>query len=178
MDRARIEAVVDAIAGRLTGEWLLLGGALVALWVQPRRVTEDIDVVGLDTEGRPRLALLQLAHDLGLPVEALNSAADFFVSRVEGWRDEVEPFRKGAAGTVLRPTPTLFVLLKVERLSETDLADCLAVIARAAEDGLRLDRERLIAAVDALPPRSDPAMLGRRASLRLALALRDRKEQG
>ena len=45
-DRAAIDRVVSAIADELEGDWLLVGGALVALWLEPRRVTEDIDVIG------------------------------------------------------------------------------------------------------------------------------------
>src|SRR5207248_11476848 len=54
-DRAAIERVVAAIADELDGEWLLIGGALVALWIEPRRVTEDIDVVGNSPDARQRL---------------------------------------------------------------------------------------------------------------------------
>jgi hypothetical protein len=36
-DRAAIERVVSAIADELEGDWLLVGGALVALWLQRSR---------------------------------------------------------------------------------------------------------------------------------------------
>lgn len=75
LDRARIAEIVEAIADRLPGEFLLIGGALVALWIEPRRVTEDIDIIGFDGDSRQRLALMDLAHDLGLPIEAVNSPA-------------------------------------------------------------------------------------------------------
>ncbi len=72
------------------GEWLLVGGALVSVWVEPRRVTEDIDLIGLTGAPDERLALMDAVFSLGLPVEAVNSAADFFVHRISGWRDEIE----------------------------------------------------------------------------------------
>src|SRR3990172_11650529 len=105
LDAARIDGIVQQIADRLPGAWVLVGGGLVALWLDRRRVTEDIDIVGIEGTGAERLALLGLAHDLGLPVEALNSAADFFVHRIADWREQTELFRRGRAGRVFRPTP-------------------------------------------------------------------------
>jgi len=143
LDRDRLEDIIQALGNRLDGDWLLVGGALVALWVEPRRVTADIDLVGLGGTMAERLALMEAAEGLGLPVEALNSAADFFVRRVAGWREEIEPFRRGRRATIHRPTPTLFLLLKLARLSEQDLADCLARPRRgAAPDRRRGARPR------------------------------------
>jgi hypothetical protein len=170
LDRGRLDEIVDAIAERLPGEWLLVGGALAALWLEPRRTTEDVDVVGLGGTTGERMALMQLAGELDLPVEALNSAADFFVRRIEGWRDEVEPFRQGSRGRIYRPTVTLFVLLKLRRLSEPDLADCLAAVARARTDGLRFDPSRVLAALDTLEPAAETELARRREQLRAAVA--------
>jgi hypothetical protein len=169
LDERRIREVVDAVAERLDGHWLLLGGALVALWLEPRRVTEDVDLVGLGGTQGERFALLELAAELGLPVEALNSAADYFVRRIDGWEAEIEPFKDGARGRVFRPTPTLFVLLKAARLSEQDLSDCAAAVARARAEGLRLDVARLKAALAALPPSGDANQGERRVRLRRLL---------
>jgi hypothetical protein len=163
LDRAAIARVIDAITDRLDGEWLLIGGALVALWAEPRRVTEDIDVVGMRGTPDERYALMNLAIELGLPIEVVNSAADFFVRRIPGWRDEVEVLQAGARSTVYRPTPTLFVILKLGRLSEQDLADCEAVLRQAPEGGVKLDRCR--AALAALPTTEDAALVTRRAAL-------------
>jgi hypothetical protein len=170
LDRARLERVVEAIAERLPGDWLLVGGALVALWLEPRRTTEDVDILGLGGTADERLALLRLATELGLSVEALNSAADFFVRRIDGWREELEPFRSGARGRIHRPSVTLFLLLKLGRLSEQDLADCLAALARAMADRLRFDAGRVLAALDALPATPDAELADRRRRLRDAVA--------
>jgi len=170
LDRARLEQVVEAVAERLPGDWLLIGGALAALWLEPRRTTEDVDLIGLGGTIEERLSLMRLAGELGLPVEALNSAADFFVRRIDGWRDELEPFRTGTAGRIHRPTVTLFVLLKIERLTDHDLADCLAAVARARAERLRFDPGRTLAALDALPPAGEPDLSRRRRRLRDAVA--------
>jgi hypothetical protein len=162
-DRARIEALVQAIADELEGDWLLIGGALVALWLEPDRTTEDIDLIGLRGEPSERYALLDFAARSGLPIESINSAADFFVQRIPGWREQVEVLLVGARGRILRPTPTLFLLLKIGRLSERDLADCLAAVAAAGPDA-PLDPVRVKAALAALPP-ADPAAAERRTRL-------------
>jgi hypothetical protein len=169
LNRARLDEILGAVADRLEGDWLLVGGALSALWLRPERVTEDVDIFGLSGHNDDRLKLLQLGQDLGLPIEALNSAVDFFVRQIEGWRDEIELFRTGARGRIFRPTPTLYLLLKVKRLSEDDLEDCLAAIERARSEGMRLDAQRVIQHIAGLAPPDDPAVAARRDRLKLTL---------
>ncbi len=169
MDRQRIDAIVQAVADRLDGEWLLVGGSLVALWIDGRRTTEDVDLVPVRGPKDARMALLRLAADLGLPVEALNSAADFFVERIPRWTSEIELLRKGKRGTVYRPSPTLFLLLKIRRLSEEDLADCLALLDKAAREALALDGARVLREMDVLPAPEDRGVRGRREQLRKRL---------
>jgi hypothetical protein len=169
LDQERLEALLSAMAERLQGDWLLVGGALAALWLdEPGRTTEDVALVGLSGTPEERLALMQFAQEMGLPIEAVNSAADFFVRRIPGWQGEIEIFRTGLKCRIYRPTPTLFLLLKIDRLSEQDLGDCLATIVKARGAGLRLDSERVLSALEALPP-SDAALEERRRSLRQAL---------
>jgi hypothetical protein len=138
LDRARLERVVEAIAERLPGDWLLVGGALVALWLEPRRTTEDV--------GHRRAR----RHDRRLAGRA-------------GAIPERYP------GRIHRPSVTLFLLLKLGRLSEQDLADCLAALARATSDGLRFDAGRVLAALDALPAGADAELAHRRRRLRDAV---------
>jgi hypothetical protein len=170
MDRQRLEQIVHAIGDRLEGDWLLLGGAVVALWIEPRRSTEDVDVIGFKGTFAERSALMDLAVQLGLPIEAINSAADYFVHRIPDWREQAAPLYRGAKSVVWRPSATLFVLLKIGRLSSQDLADCLALLEKARAEALTLDAERLLSAVDSLPSSQDVALRERRARLREALA--------
>jgi hypothetical protein len=169
LDAARLELIVQAVADRLPGDWLLVGGALVALWLDGRRVTEDVDLVGLEETGASRLTLLGLAADLGLPVEALNSTADFFVARIPDWRDHLVPFRTGRTGRIFRPSPTLFLLLKLSRLSTRDLDDCLELAERVARDQLPVDVDRVRTALAGLRPVDDTALLARRQRFAEAL---------
>ena len=169
LERQSIESIVHAVADRLEGEWLLVGGALVALWLQPERTTEDVDLVGFQRSADSRLELFELADELGLPVEIMNTAADFFVERIPGWREETEPFYRGTRGAIHRPSPTLFLLLKVRRLSPRDLSDCRALIEKASTESLPLDAERVVHAIDGLPAAEDAALAERRADLRRRL---------
>ncbi|MBX3274263.1 MAG: hypothetical protein KF729_28610 [Sandaracinaceae bacterium] len=168
LDEARILRLLEAAERRLEGEWVLVGGALAAIWFSPSRVTEDVDLVGLQGTNEERLALMQLAQEEGLPVEAVNSAADFFLRKIPGWRDELEVLRRAARLTVYRPSPTLFLLLKL-RLGEQDLEDCAELLAFARTHDLEVDRERVVAALDALGPTDDAALAVRRTALRAAL---------
>jgi hypothetical protein len=161
LDRSTVARIVHAIGDRL-GRWLVVGGAAMALWLAPRRITEDIDVVPITQTGRERLELMELAEQLGVPIESVNSAADFFVRRIEGWQDELELLYQGVSSTVYRPNATLMLLLKMRRLSELDLGDCELVLGTA----LPVDRERVRAALGALPPTDDAALAARREKLR------------
>ena len=164
-DRARIQAFVQLAGERLAGEWLLVGGGAAAAWFAPSRTTEDVDLIGLGFAQDERLALMELAASAQLPVEAVNSAADFFVRRIPGWRDMLVVLHRGARAIIYRPDATLFLLLKVGRLSEVDLDDCLALL----DHGDALDRARVVGAIDALPTTSDQAALDRRQRLRARL---------
>lgn len=166
LDRERLDALVTQICEQLDGEWLLIGGAIVALWLEPRRTTEDVDIIGLAGSSAQRLALMTLAESAGLPVEAVNSAADFFVERIENWRSHLVVFRSGTRGTVYRPDGTLFLLLKMRRLDEHDLADCTALVA----SGESFDHARVEGALRALPPAANPGQKARRAKFQRLLA--------
>lgn len=171
LDRDRIHAIIEAAGERLEGDWVLVGGALVALWVREDRVTEDIDLVSRSAEIDRRWELFDFAVELGLPVEAINSAADFFLRREPGWENELELLHAGSRARILRPTPTLFLLLKCGRMSEADLDDCLDVSTLAQNRGLVLDVSRVVARIDSLSSPSDqPGATERRARLRRELA--------
>jgi hypothetical protein len=169
-DKPRIDELLALAAERLDGGWLLIGGAAAAAWFATTRTTEDIDLVGLEGTSAERLALMNLASDAGIPVEVVNSAADFFVRKIEGWRDELVPLIQGSRATIYRPSATLFMLLKIERLTAVDLDDCLALLAHSSATGERVDVERIVSRLDALPVTDDPGLHERRAALKASIA--------
>jgi hypothetical protein len=160
-DRDRVRTFVALAGERLEGDWLLIGGAAAAAWFSPERVTEDIDMIGMEGTQAQRFALMELAAEALMPIEAVNSAADFFVRRIDDWRDHLEVLHRGSKATIYRPDATLFVLLKLARLSEVDLGDCVALIAT----GEPIDRERVRRVAAVLAPSDDVALAERRREL-------------
>jgi hypothetical protein len=169
-DKMRIETLLALASEQLDGEWLLIGGAAAATWFSVARTTDDIDLVGLAGSAEERLALMNLASSAGYPVEVVNSAADFFVRRITGWRDELVPLVRGPRATIYRPSATLFLLLKVERLTAVDLDDCVALLEHCATTGEPVDHDRVRSRLDALPATADVDQQVRRNSLAARLA--------
>jgi hypothetical protein len=167
-DRARIEALLHLAGERLEGEWLLVGGASAAAWFSPARTTEDLDLIGLAGTQAERFSLMELAAAAAIPIEAVNSAADFFVRRIPDWRQQLVELHRGSRATIFRPSATLFVLLKLRRLTETDLDDCTALLRHVRATGEAIDRVRVVAALDALVDTADAALARRREALRAA----------
>lgn len=167
-DQTRILEILERAGATLDGDWLLIGGAAAAAWFSPTRTTEDLDLIGLAGSQAERFALMNLAADAGLPVEAVNSAADFFVRKIADWREHLVVLHRGPRSTIYRPTATLFLLLKIGRLSETDLDDCVRLLDHCRATGEPVDRPRVLVALDAL---ADDALVERRRVLRASLDL-------
>jgi hypothetical protein len=170
LDRARIERFLDRAASSLQGEWVLVGGAAAAVWFSPERTTEDIDMIGASGTNAERLKLMEVADAEGLPVEAVNSAADFYVRRVPNWNRDLVELRRGMAASIFRPSATVYLLLKLRRLAEQDLDDCRALLAWCDLHGEPVDRERVREAIDALPATDDAYLRSRREQLADSLA--------
>ncbi|MCX5746254.1 MAG: hypothetical protein NT062_27570 [Proteobacteria bacterium] len=166
-DRPRIDRLLARAAAQLDGEWLVVGGSVAAIWFAATRTTEDVDMFGLAGSNAERLALMAIAEDEGLPIEAISTTAEYFVRRIANWRDELVVLLQGRA-TIYRPSATLFLLLKARRLSATDLEDCLALIAHCRTSGEWIEVDRVRAELAALPAPAT-ALFERRAALATAL---------
>jgi len=165
-DRARIAQLLASAGEQLRGEWVLAGGAAATAWFTPGRTTEDIDITALDGSNATRVALMDFADSLGLPVEVVNSTIDYFLRRIPDWREHLVVLHRGPNATVYRPDATLFLLLKIRRLSQADHDDCIALLDHCGATGEGHDAGRVVAAIDALPDTDDPDLVTRRASLR------------
>ena len=168
-DRARVIEVLRRAAEKLSGDWLLVGGAAAAVWFQPDRTTEDLDLVGLPGTTDPRMQLLEFADGEGLPVEALNSAADFFVRRISGWDSGTALLIEGDGARFHLPSPTVFLLTKLARLSEADLHDCFALLEHIRTADLTVEVERVRGAILELPDPESAGQAQRRRRLLAAL---------
>jgi len=129
IDLKTVKKFVEKATDKLTGDWVILGGAVLPLIGKQVRVTLDIDVAG------PKIAtldhtlkLMEIAEELGLPPEAINQAGAFFLYRIPQWKNHLVLIRKGKSGGFFRPDLWLYVRLKGSRLSESDLSDCIHMI--------------------------------------------------
>ncbi|HLG20299.1 MAG TPA: hypothetical protein VI895_10860 [Bdellovibrionota bacterium] len=134
MNKSTIEKVVRILIEEEGGDWVLLGGSLARLEFGGRRATLDIELFSCDGKPESRLQLLRTAEKVGLPVEALNSAADFFLYRVPKWKEELILVRKGRRGRLYRPSKTLFCALKLSRGTDADIEDCEVALRAPGAD--------------------------------------------
>ena len=78
LDHKVMKKFLKLAGARLSGDWVLLGGTLLPALGVDHRVTIDIDLAHKDQDGSQTLELMQIAEDLGLPVETINQAGAFF----------------------------------------------------------------------------------------------------
>lgn len=143
-----LKKFLELASKRLKGSWVVIGGSVLhALNLEPRP-TLDIDLAGPETATQEdTIALMEIAESIGLPVEAINQAGAFFLRKISGWEKDLVLLYKGKKATFLRPNATLFTLLKVVRLSESDLDDCLAMIKYAHAANEKIDLKRVLGAI-------------------------------
>lgn len=130
INSALMKKFIDLASKRLTGDWLILGGTVLPVLGVDHRATVDVDLVGDDgiASQEQMLKLMEIAEELGLPVEAINSAGAHFLRKIAGHRAHWIELKKGPGATIYRPDLVLFLQLKIGRLSDTDLEDCLAFL--------------------------------------------------
>ena len=157
LDAATLQHFLELAGERLEGDWVVIGGCVLPLLGVSHRVTVDIDVAGPDEADMTQMrVLMEIAEELGLSPTAINQAGSFFLRAVEGWQEHLVVLHRGAGATLHVPDATLFLLLKLRRLSETDLDDCLAMIEHVRARGVDLESDRIRAAIrehlEASPP--------------------------
>lgn len=130
IDKKLIKKFIEIAHTQLTGEWVLLGGTVLLLTGNNERVTVDIDLVPLKIaeSNEYTLRLMRLAEDLGLPPETINQAAGYFLSKIRDFKKHLLPFYKNKKFSLYIPDLYLFIKLKISRLTESDLSDCLNYI--------------------------------------------------
>ena len=145
MDKKNLHKFVKTVGEKLKGRWILIGGAVLPFLNIEYRITEDIDIVGSQRSTQEDyLTLMKIAEELGLPIEAINQAASFFLYKIPHWDSELVLLHRGSHAEIYRPSATLFILLKIQRLTEVDLEDCLRVLKFALKKKESVDYERII----------------------------------
>ena len=144
MEKKLLEKFIHLLADQVEGKWILIGGSVLPLLEASFRHTQDIDIVGppLSTQ-KDTLTLMEIAQTLGLPIEAINQAASFFLYKIPNWEKELVLIHKSSKASIFRPSATLYILLKLNRLSEIDLEDCKNMIAYAKTHHESIDKKRI-----------------------------------
>lgn len=125
LDSNLLKKFLDLALQELKGEWLLVGGTLLPALGINIRSTIDIDLVGLGEKERAQnLELMEIAEKLGLSIESINQAADFFVKKARYTDADLITFKSGKGVQIYRPSLFLYWKLKIARLTESDVEDC------------------------------------------------------
>jgi len=127
LDSALIKKLLLQAAKRLEGKWALIGGTVLPALGVNYRSTIDVDLISLDGK-QQTLKLMELAEDLGLPVETINSAGAYFLSKIEDHQSHWVELIRGPHCVIYRPDAFLYLKLKMGRMSSSDLSDCEAFL--------------------------------------------------
>jgi hypothetical protein len=168
LDRPTLQRFVELAADSVEGDWVVIGGTVLPLLGVGRRATLDIDFVPVGGASESDvLELMEIAEKLGLPVEAVNQAGAYFLRKILDFREHLVLLHEGTRARIFRPDPTLYLSLKIPRLSEADLEDCLAFLAFARQSEETLDKSRLLKLIRSEIRRSDS--INRRSRLDILL---------
>ena len=145
LDVQTLQKFLKIAGDRLHGNWVVMGGTVLPLLGNPIRSTVDIDLAGpSQASQKDTLILMEIAEELGLPVETINQAGAFFLFQIKGWENKVVELHKGKTAVFFRPNVDLFLELKIHRLNESDLSDCLAFLSFASKKGEKANRNHLM----------------------------------
>lgn len=140
-----LQKFLKKISKGVQGDWVILGGAVLPLLGLSHRVTVDIDLARVKSgTNQDQLELMKMAESIGLPVEAVNTAAEYFLKKIDAFEDSLVLVQSSKGFKLYRPNINLFIQLKLSRLSPTDLEDCLVVLKHRDELGDLLEAKRLI----------------------------------
>jgi len=135
-----LDQFFERASEKLCGEWILLGGSVLPFLERPIRATVDIDLATTSLKGgEQQLELMEIAESLSLPVEAVNTFAEFFLRKIPGFENNLVLMYSKGDFCVYRPNVNLFIQLKLSRLSESDLEDTLEFLKFAGEIKERID---------------------------------------
>jgi hypothetical protein len=140
LDRKTLKKFVRLAGDRLTGDWVLLGGTLLHMLEADYRSTTDIDVVGINQQDTgDTLKLMEIAEELELPIESINQAAAYFLLKIKDYQSHLLLLHGGKKARLFRPDTYLFIQLKIGRLNETDLSDCIVYLKTVRNEGDPVD---------------------------------------
>jgi len=125
-------------------DWVIIGGSLLAIIQASYRATSDIDICPVnEMTNENRLLLMKIADKSGLPIEVLNPSADFFLRQIPNWKASLVLFKAGKKGNIFRPSLELYLKLKLNRGTDTDLEDCISFIHWHKNNLLEINSEKI-----------------------------------
>jgi len=127
----------------LFGEWVVIGGAVLHALNIEERTTMDIDLARKSGGEDQTLELMKISEKLKLPVTTINQAGSFFLNKIENWKDNLILMAESQNCKLYRPNGTLFLLLKIQRMSESDLQDCLQMLKFCKKENEQVDSKLL-----------------------------------
>src|SRR5690606_8293392 len=89
---------------RLSGEWVIIGGVVLHLVDLDYRSTSDIDIIFLNNQNHNEvsLALMEISEKLGLPLNAINRAGEYFLTKANYKRQDLIQVYIGKSITIYR----------------------------------------------------------------------------
>ena len=125
MKTEELNLALETICQKIGGDWLLLGGSLVRIDIDPNRGTHDLDIVKIPLPDslQTQIDLVTEMKKIGLSPEQVNSAVVYFLKQLPNWENETRLLKSFSNGRILRPTLTLFAMLKLSRGTPIDLED-------------------------------------------------------
>lgn len=135
---------LESMITELEGDWVLIGGSLLAVINAESRLTSDIDLCSIDElSNEKRISLMKLAEKAGLSIEAINPAADYFLKKIPNWKNSIVILKNGTKGNLYRPSLELYIALKLGRSTDTDIKDCISFLKWHVENKIDFDREKI-----------------------------------
>lgn len=135
---------LNSIVSELEGNWVLIGGSLLAVLNAESRATSDIDLCSIDElNNEKRISLMKLAEKAGLSIESINPAADFFLKQIPNWKNSIVLFQSGQKGNLFRPSLELYISLKMKRGTDTDIQDCVSFLKWHLKNNISFDANHL-----------------------------------
>jgi len=125
MNQKVLKKFLRIASEELTGEWVLIGGTVLPALGIDYRATTDIDFICLEeNQRRDLLKLMHIAEKLG----SINQAGAYFLEKISDYKNNLVLLQKTNKLKIYRPNITLYIQLKIARMSEADLSDCLQML--------------------------------------------------
>ncbi len=161
---------MDLVAEKLSGRWILIGGTLLPALGREVRATQDIDFIGLGPRERAaQLELMAIAEELELPIESINQAAGYYLEKLKTLPSDFLPIRSNKRIQIFRPSFRLYLELKIQRLSESDLLDLIEYLDFCQANGDSLAKSSLENLVNDHLKRKPPSSPGNKGRLKILL---------